>query len=84
VGGCGRWCYGWGCCGWWVEVVPAVGPVDDVGRLDPVSCARGDAAFSVSVTGPGRSLIKVLRIFMESLGNTAKPPLQPRIDPVAS
>jgi hypothetical protein len=30
----GRWCYGRGCCSWRVEV-PAVGPVEGVGRLDP-------------------------------------------------
>jgi hypothetical protein len=33
----GRQCYGSGCYGWWVWVVPAVGLVEDVGWLDPVS-----------------------------------------------
>jgi hypothetical protein len=34
--GRGMWCYGRGYCGWWVEVVPVVGPVEDVGWLDRV------------------------------------------------
>jgi hypothetical protein len=30
----GRRCYGRGCYAWWVQVVPAVGLVEDVGWLD--------------------------------------------------
>jgi hypothetical protein len=32
----GRWCNGLVCCGWSVEVVHAVVPVEDVGWFDPV------------------------------------------------
>jgi hypothetical protein len=31
-----RQCYGRGCYGWWVRVVPTVSLVEDVGWLDPV------------------------------------------------